>query len=43
VDLVSAVGLWGMDFVAVPAGTAPAAALALRGADPDVDMAANDS
>merc|ERR1711865_45166 len=43
VDLVSAVGLLGMDFVPVPAGTAPAAALALRGADPDVDMAANDS
>jgi hypothetical protein len=32
-----------MDFVAVPAGTLDAAALALRGADHDVDMLANDS
>ena len=31
-----------MDFVSVPAGTLDAAALALRGADHDVDMLAND-
>jgi hypothetical protein len=33
----------GMDFVSVPAGTLDAAAFALRGADHDVDMLANDS
>jgi hypothetical protein len=32
-----------MDFVAVPAGTLPAAALALRGADPSVSFATADS
>ena len=32
-----------MDFVPVPAGTVPAAALALRGADHDLDFAAGDS
>jgi len=32
-----------MDFVAVPAGTAPVAALALRGADPPLSFATADS
>jgi hypothetical protein len=32
-----------MDFVAVPAGTAPVAALALRGADPSLSFATGDS
>ena len=32
-----------MDFVAVPAGTPPVAALALRGADPSVSFATADS
>ena len=44
VDLVSAVGHYiYMDFVPVPAGTADAVALTLRGADHDADIAANDS
>ena len=30
-----------MDFSAVPAGTLPAAALTLRGGDPDIEVAAN--
>ena len=32
-----------MDFIAVPAGTAPVAALALRGADPSLSFATGDS